>query len=97
MGYLKRHADGVYRVQYDISVEPGKRHLKRETLKGVTKREATAILAPREAEVQAKRKAIESGEKIKDEVMLAELFESFMKAKRTNKESTTLERYRRKG
>ena len=93
MGYLKRFNDRTYRIQYDEVPTNGRRRLKRETLKDVTKKEAAAILAQREAEVLAKRKVIESGETVKDEVMLDELFEGFMKAKRTNKESTTLERY----
>jgi integrase len=93
MGYLKRFNDRTYRIQYDEVPVNGRRRLKRETLKDVTKKEAVAILAKREAEVLAKRKVIESGETVKDEVMLDELFEGFMTAKRTNKESTTLERY----
>jgi integrase len=93
MGYLKRFNDRTYRIQYDEVPVNGRRRLKRETLKDVTKKEAVAILAQREAEVLVKRKVIESGETVKDEVILDELFEGFMKAKRTNKESTTVERY----
>lgn len=92
MGYLKRVNDRTYRVQYNASVGDGKRRLKRETLRDVTKKEAAAILAQREAEVLAKRRVVESGEQVKDEVMLDELFDGFMKAKRM-RESTTLERY----
>ena len=68
--------------------------MKRETLKDVTKNEAAAILAQREAKELAKRKVVESGEHVKDEVMLNELFDGFIKAKTTNrKASTTLIRY----
>jgi integrase len=93
LGYLKRFGDRKYRITYDILPENGKRRQKRETLEGVSKKEAEAILAQREAEILKLRKAIELGEEVKDEIELGELFERFMKAKRTNKESTTLERY----
>ena len=93
MGYLKRIGDKKYRMQYDILPENGERRFKRETFENVTKKEAEAKLAQREAAVLAKRKALESGGTVKDEVILDELFEGFMKAKGTNKESTTLERY----
>jgi integrase len=93
MGYLKRVNDRTYRVQYDVLPVNGARRLKRETLRNVTKREAAAILAEREAGILARRRALECGEQVKDEIMLGELFEGFMEAKRANKESTTLERY----
>ena len=93
MGYLKRVNDGTYRIQYDVLPVNGTRRLKRETVRDVTKREAAAILAQREAEILAKRRTLERGDEFKDEIMLDELFEGFMKAKRANKESTTLERY----
>lgn len=94
MGYLKRFDDRTYRIQYDVLPVNGRRRLKRETLKNVTKKEAAAILAQREAKELAKRKAVESGEHVKDEVMLSELFDGFIKAKTTNrKASTTLIRY----
>ncbi len=93
MGYLKRVDDKRYRAQYDTSLKKGERQLKRITFRDVTKKQAEAMLAQIEAEVLTKRKAIENGEQVKDEVILSDLFEGFMKAKRTNKESTTLERY----
>ena len=93
MGYLKRIADKKYRIMYDVLPENGKRRQRRETLEGVTKRQAEAILAERKAEILAKRKSIDCGEQPKDEILLGDLFEGFMKAKQANKESTTLERY----
>ena len=93
MGYLKRVNDRTYRIQYDVLPANGTRRLKRETVRDVTKREAAAILAQREVEILAKRRTLERGDEFKDEIMLDELFEGFMKAKRANKESTTLERY----
>jgi integrase len=93
MGYLKRVNDRTYRIQYDVLPVNGTRRLKRETLRDVTKREAATILAQREAGILARRRTLECGEQVKDEIMLDELFEGFMKAKRANKESTTLERY----
>lgn len=93
MGYLKRIADKTYRTQYDASLTKGKRHLKRETLKGVTKKQAEAILAQREAEVLAKRKALELGERVKDQITIGELLDQFMESKRTNIEATSLKRY----
>jgi integrase len=93
MGYLKRVNDRTYRIQYDVLPANGTRRLKRETVRDVTKREAAAILAQREAEILAKRRTLERGDEFKDEIVLDELFGGFMKAKRANKESTTLERY----
>lgn len=93
MGYLKRIGDKKYQVQYDRLPENGERRFKRETFENVTKKEAEARLAQREATILAQRKALENGEQVKDEVILDELFEGFMKAKRTSKEATTLERY----
>jgi integrase len=93
MGYLKRYGESKYRIEYDVLPENGKRRQKRETLKGVTKKQAEAVLAQREAEVLAQRKALENGDTVKDEVTLSTLFEGFLKQKRTQKEETTIRRY----
>jgi integrase len=82
-----------YRIEYDLLPENGRRRQKRETLKGVTKKQAEAVLAQREAEVLAQRKALENGDSVKDEVTLSTLFEGFLKQKRTQKEETTIRRY----
>ncbi len=93
MGYLKRYGQSKYRIEYDILPENGKRRQKRETLKGVTKKQAEAVLTQREAEVLAQRKALENGDSVKDEATLSTLFERFLKQKRTQKEETTIRRY----
>lgn len=93
MGYVKRIAEKKYRIYFDGLPERGKRRQKCETLEGVSKRQAEAIVAQREAEVLAKRKALELGEPVKDEITIGELLDKFMASKRTNKESTTLRRY----
>jgi integrase len=93
MGYLKRCGESRYRIIYDLASENGKRRQKRETLEAVTKKEAEAILARREAEVLAKRKALENGDTPKDEIELALLFEQFLSEKRRQKEENTIRRY----
>lgn len=93
MGYLKRLADKRYRIKYDVVPTNGKpRQLKTETLEGVSKKEAEAILAQRKADVVKQRKAIALGEQVKDEVTLSVLFERFLAQKQT-KEDNTIRRY----
>lgn len=93
MGYLKRYGESKYRIIYDVLPEQGRRKQKRETLKGVTKKQAEAILAQREAEVLALRRALENGDTAKDEVTLGTLFELFLNQKRKQKEDNTIRRY----
>jgi integrase len=93
MGYLKRFGERKYRIIYDVLPENGKRRQKRETLEAVTKKQAEAILAQREAEVLAQRKALENGDGAKDEIILSDLFDSFLKQKRKQKEDNTIIRY----
>lgn len=93
MGYLKRFGDKKYRIQYAVLPRDGKRQLKRETLEGVSKKQAEAILAQREAEVLAQRKALENGDQTKDEIDLATLFDLFLAQKRSSKEDNTIRRY----
>ncbi len=94
MGYLKRLSDKRYRIKYDVVPENGTaRQLKTETLEGVTKKEAEAILAQRKADVTKQREAIAKGEQAKDEVSLSTLFELFLKQKRKQKEENTIRRY----
>jgi integrase len=50
-------------------------------------------LAERKAEVTKKREAIASGEQVKDEVLLSELFDGFLNQKRLKKEENTIRRY----
>ena len=93
MGYLKRCGDSKHRIIYDVLPEDGKRRQKCETLEAVTKKQAEAVLAQREAQVLTQRKALENGDSVKDEVTLSTLFEGFIKQKRTQKEEATIRRY----
>lgn len=92
MGYthgVKRLGDKKYRIVYDVPPSGGNpRKQKRETLVGVTKKEAEATRAKRIEDVA-------TGRCVKDDDMtLSELFESFMAQKRsTGLEQTTLARY----
>jgi len=68
---LSDGGDSKYRIIYDVLPEDGKRRQKCETLEAVTKKQAEATLAQREAEVLAQRKALESGNQPKDEIILS--------------------------
>lgn len=93
MGYLKRYGDKKYRIIYNVLPEGGKRRQKRETLEGVSKKQAESILAEREAAILAQHKAIEDGEQLKDEVILSTLFDGFLSQKQGQKEDNTVRRY----
>src|SRR5580700_11272644 len=94
MGYLKRLSDKRYRIKYDVVPTNGKpRQIKTETLEGVSKKEAEAILAQRKAEVTKQREAIANGEEVKDEITLSTLCERFLRQKRKQKEENTIRRY----
>lgn len=94
MGYLVRLADKRYRIKYDIIPTNGKtRQIKTETLDGVTKPEAAAVLAKRKAEVTKQRMTIADGEQLKDEINLSTLFDKFIEQKRNAKEYNTISRY----
>jgi integrase len=92
LGYIhgiKRLADKKYRIVYDVPPSGGRpRHQKRETLVGVTKKQAAAARAKRIEEVA-------TGKYVKDDDMtLSALFEKFMAQKKSaGLESTTLARY----
>ncbi|MGA7095794.1 MAG: hypothetical protein WBX23_17385 [Candidatus Cybelea sp.] len=94
MGYLKRLSDKRYRIKYDVIPTNEKpRQIKTETLEGVNKKEAEAILAQRKAEVTKKCEAIANGEQVKENITLSTLFERFLKQKRKQKEENTIRRY----
>ena len=94
MGYLKRLSDKRYRIKYDVVPTNEKpRQIKTETLEGVSKKEAEAILAQRKAEVTEQREAIANGEQVKDDITLSTLFEQFLRQKRKQKEENTIVRY----
>jgi len=94
MGFVKRLADKRYLVKYDVVPTNGKpRQIKTKTLDGVTKQEAEAFVAERKKEVKSQRNAIATGEQIKDEVLLSDLFADFLGQKRMKKEQNTMRRY----
>ena len=94
MGFVKRLADKRYLIKYDVVPTNGKRRqLKTKTLNGVTKQEAEAFVAERKAEVRKQRSAIATGEQVKDEVILSDLFADFLGQKRLKKEQNTMRRY----
>lgn len=86
MGCLKRIGDKKYRIVYDLPSN-GKRKQKTETLNGVTRPEAEAILAKRKAQVSSADYAFE-------EITISTLFVRFMQSRETAQCSPkTLERY----
>jgi hypothetical protein len=94
MGVFKRLSDKRYRINYDVIPTNGKpRQIKTETLEGVNKWEAEAILAQRKAEVTRQREAIANGEQVKNDITLSTLFERFLRQKRKQKEENTIRRY----
>jgi integrase len=88
MGFLKKLGDKKYLIKYNVPPAIGKaRQQKTETLKGVTKKRAEAILAQRKAQVASETY-------IQEQINVAMLFEQFMAAKKAgNRAPTTLARY----
>ena len=87
MGYLRKVGDKKFRIMYDVMFVNGKRRQKTETLVGVTKKQAEAILAKRKA-------AVVAGEYLPcADMTMNELFDRFMQAKEGRLAATTLQRY----
>ena len=87
MGYLRKVGDKKFRIVYDIVSVTGRRRQKTETLIGVTKRQAEAVLAKRKATVLA-------GEFPSSTSMtMNELFDRFVQSKENRLAATTLQRY----
>ncbi len=87
MGYLRKVGDKKFRIVYDIVSVTGRRRQKTETLVGVTKRQAEAVLAKRKATVLA-------GEFPSSTSMtMNELFDRFVQSKENRLAATTLQRY----
>lgn len=86
MGYIKRIGDKKYRIVYDLPrTKPRKQ--KTETLNGVTKAQAEAILAKKKADIATAGYAHE-------EITMRELFSRFIQAREmANCSPKTLERY----
>lgn len=87
MGYLRKLGEKKFRIVYDIVSVNGIRRQKTETLTGVTKKQAEALLAKRRATVLA-------GEFPSSTSMtMNELFDRFMQSKENRLAATTLQRY----
>ena len=87
MGYLKKIGDKKFRIVYNVPSLNGKRKQKTETLVGVTKKQAEAIVAAREAAVL--RGEYGSG----SDIQMNELFDRFMQVKADRLAPASLHRY----
>jgi integrase len=87
LGYLRKLGDKKFRIMYDVLSINGTRRQKTETLIGVTKTQALAILAKRKA-------AVVAGEFTPcADMTMNELFDRFMQTKEGRLAATTLQRY----
>ncbi len=87
MGYFRKIGDKKFRIMYDVVSLNGNRRQEIETLAGVTKKQAEAILAKRKA-------AVVAGEYLPcTDMTMNELFNRFMQAKEGRLAATTLQRY----
>jgi integrase len=87
LGYLRKIGDKKFRIVYDVISIDGKRRQKTETLFGVTKTQAEALLAKRKAAVLA-------GECTPNaDMTMNELFDRFIQSKENRLAATTLQRY----
>jgi integrase len=87
LGYLRKLEDRKYRIIYDLADACGKRRQRTETLVGVTKQEAEAILAQRKREVSRGELPVET------EIRMNELFDRFVQVKSDRLAPSTLQRY----
>jgi len=87
LGYLKKIGDKKFRIVYNVPSLNGKRKQKTETLVGVTKKQAEAIVAAREAAVL--RGEYGSG----SDIQMNELFDRFMQVKADRLAPASLHRY----
>jgi integrase len=87
LGYLRKLGKKKYRIIYDLGMAGGKRRQRTETLVGVTKQQAQALLAKRKNEVAL-------GElSLRPELQMNELFDRFMHLKSDRLAPSTLQRY----
>jgi integrase len=87
LGYLRKLGKKKYRIIYDLDMAGGRRRQRTETLLGVTKQQAQALLAKRKNEVSL-------GElSLRPEVQMNELFDRFMQLKSDRLAPSTLQRY----
>jgi integrase len=87
LGYLRKIGDRKFRIVYDVMSADGKRRQKTETLFGVTKKQAEALLAKRKATVLSGECTPITG------ITMNVLFDRFMQAKENRLAATTLQRY----
>jgi len=87
LGYLRKIGDQKFRIMYDAPSVSGKRCRKTETLVGVTKKQAEAILAQRKAAIV--RGEFASG----SDIRMNELFDRFMQVKGERLAPATLHCY----
>ena len=87
MGYLRKLGEKKYRIIYDLAPIGTKRRQRTETLVGVTKAQAEAILAQRKSEVARGTLALES------ELCMNDVFDRFMHAKTERLAPSTLQGY----
>jgi len=84
---IRKLGDKRYRIVYDAPPRNGKRRQMTETLVGVTKAKAEAILADR-------KRTVTGGQFVADQEMtLNDLFDRFMEVKSKKCAATTLQRY----
>lgn len=87
MGYIRKLGDKKFRIVYDVISIDGKRRQKTETLFGVTKTQAEALLAKRKA-------AVLVGECTPSaDMTMNELFDRFIQSKENRLAASTLQRY----
>ena len=87
MGYLRKLGERKYRIIYDLAPIGSNRRQRTETLVGVTKQQAEAILAKRKLEVSIGELSLEST------LSMNELFDRFMHVKSDRLAPSTLQRY----
>lgn len=87
MASIRKLGDKKYRIVYDAPPRNGKRRQMTETLVGVTKAKAEAILADR-------KRSVTGGQFVADQEMTCnDLFDRFMEVKSKKCAATTLQRY----
>ena len=87
MGYLRKLGERKYRIIYDLAPIGSNRRQRTETLVGITKQQAEAILAKRKIEVSIGELSLEST------LSMNELFDRFMHVKSDRLAPSTLQRY----
>lgn len=87
MGYLRKIGEKKFRIVYNLAPVNGRRRQKTETLLGVTKKQAEAVLVKRQEAAAAADAPSDS------EMGMNDLFDRFMQVKSDRLAPTTLQRY----